>query len=170
LIGLPGKKEGFVLNFVDIYQSMEGTLEKLTIDELLKTNDESKKYGLVLTAKEASMVIEARNIAIKGYGRIELGIEVINKIIGVFCTSPYINLQDYASTLNELIEIFYYMKNETEDRIGDDELIGIMKEFYDNSSRGSVDLLRNRELPLFATNFKQQLNQKINFSVKEELL
>jgi hypothetical protein len=62
------------------------------------------------------------------------------------------------------------MKNETEDRIGDDELIGIMKEFYDNSSRGSVDLLRNRELPLFATNFKQQLNQKINFSVKEELL
>ncbi|MEN6328174.1 MAG: DUF6323 family protein [Syntrophomonas sp.] len=158
------------MNFVDIYKSMEGTLEKLTVGEVLKTNEESKKYGLVLTAEEANVVIETRNLAIKNYGRVELGIEVVKKIIAAFCTSPYINPQDYASTLNELIEIFYYMKNETEDRIGDDELIGIMKEYFNNSCRGSAELLRNRELPLFAINFRQQLNQVIDFSLKEEQL
>ncbi|MEN6463331.1 MAG: DUF6323 family protein [Syntrophomonas sp.] len=158
------------MNFVDIYKSMEGTLEKLTIGEVLKTNEESKKYGLVLTAEEANVIIETRNLAIKNYGRVELGIEVVKKIIAAFCTSPYINSQDYASTLNELIEIFYYMKNETEDRIGDDELIGIMKEYFNNSCSGSAELLRNRELPLFAINFRQQLNQVIDFSLKEEQL
>ncbi|OPX89385.1 DUF6323 family protein [Pelotomaculum sp. PtaB.Bin117] len=143
------------MNWLDLYHSTGKTLKQLNINEILETNKESIKYGLILTAAEAQELIEARNRAVRNHGRVELGIEAVKKIIAAFCTSPYINTDDYALTLYELVEIFYYMKSETEDKIGDDELISLMEEFFNHSSRGSVELLKNRELALFADNFKR---------------
>jgi len=56
--------------------------------------------------------------------------------------------------LNELIEIFYYFKNETLDQISDDELISLMKKYFDQSCQGSVELLQNRELVALAHNIR----------------
>jgi hypothetical protein len=47
------------------------------------------------------------------------------------------------------------MKNETADRVGDLELIGLMKIYFNNSCRGSTDLLKNRELALIASILKK---------------
>ncbi|MCG9967303.1 DUF6323 family protein [Pelotomaculum terephthalicicum JT] len=143
------------MNWLDLYHSTGQALKQLNINEILETNKESIKYGLILTAAEAQELIEARNRAVRSHGRVELGIEAVKKIIATFCTLPYINTDDYALTLYELVEIFYYMKSETEDRIGDDELISLMRDFFNHSSRGSIELLKNRELALFADNLKR---------------
>lgn len=146
------------MNWPDIYRSLGkpgGVLE------ILETNQESQKYDLVLTTGEALEIIEARNKAVKGHGRIELGMEVITKIITAFCRSPYISREDYALTINELIDLFYYTKNETEDLIGDDELVTVMKEFFNGSCKGSLELLRNRELVLFARDFRNGLLKSV---------
>ena len=142
------------MGFLDI-QSLTSISPYNSIDELLKTNEESAKYGLLLSSQDALELIEARNLTIQNYGRVELGIDVVKNIISEFCSSPYINAQDYTSTLNELVDIFYYMKNETADRIGDSELIGLMKIYFNNSCRGSTDLLKNRELALIASILKK---------------
>ncbi len=147
------------MNLPNIYQFMGGVVKQLTMDEVLASNDISKKYGLQLTTEQALELISARNRSIQNYGRVELGIEVVKKIIASFCASSYINHDDYAQTINELIEIFYYMKNETEDRIGDDEIIALMREFFNNSCQGSLELLKNRELTLFASNFRRELQE-----------
>lgn len=139
---------------LDIYRSMGGIIKPLTISEILKTNKESRKYGLALSPAEAYELIEARNRSIQNHGRVELGIEAVKKIITAFCNSPFISPEDYALTLNELIEIFYYMKNQTDDKIGDDELISIMQEFFNTSCHGSLELLKNRELALFAQDLR----------------
>lgn len=157
------------MNWLDLYHKTGRTFKQLEIKEILETNKESIKYGLVLTPAEAQELIEVRNRAIRNHGRVELGIEVVKKIIAAFCTSSYINTDDYALTLYELVEIFYYMKSETEDKIGDDELISLMKEFFNNSSRGAVELLKNRELALFADNFKHA-NRETGRSPGGELL
>jgi len=81
---------------------------------------------------------------------VELGIEVIKKIIAAFCSSPYIHAFEYAGILGELVETFYYMKNETRDLISDDDLISVMRELFDNQSRGSLELLRYRDLEEYA--------------------
>jgi hypothetical protein len=128
-----------------------GILQKpLSIDAVLQTNHESQKYGLMLTPSDALEIVAARNRSILDHNRVELGIEAIKKLISAFCPSPYINQTDYVSTLSELVDIFYYTKNLTEDRITDDELIALMQSLFDNSCRGSLDLLKNREMVMMA--------------------
>jgi len=141
--------------YLDTYLSTGGLLTQFEISQVLGTNHETQRHGLVLTEGEAREIIEARNQSLHKHGRLELDIDVINKMILVFCNSPYINSQDYASTISDLVDIFYYVKNESEDRIGDDDLIDIMKHLYDKSCRGSTDLLKNRELALLTRILKQ---------------
>lgn len=147
------------MNMPDIYRSMGGVIKQLTPGDLLVSNEETRKYGLVITNAEAEEIIEARNRSISSHGRVELGIEVVKKIIVVFSTSAYINRDEYAETISELVDIFYYMKNETEDTIGDDELIDMMQVYYNGSCQGSLDLLKNRELALFAAKFRRMMQE-----------
>jgi len=59
------------------------------------------------------------------------------------------------------------MKNETEDSIGDDELISLMQESFNHSCEGSIELLKNRELALFARNMRRD-RQKAEYRLKED--
>ncbi len=157
------------MNFLDIYRSAGLTFSQPTVNEILATNEDSKKYGLLLSPVEAYELIEARNQSIRNLGRVETGIGVVQKIIQSFCSSPYINADDYVWTLIELVETFYYVKNETDDMIGDDELIGIMEEYFNSTCQGSVDLLRYRELTKFAAEFRQP-SIKLDDIIDEEQL
>lgn len=145
--------------------SINGALKEIQINEMLLTNEESQKYGLVLTAEEVKEIIEVRNQVLKSYGRIELDIGVTRKLIHNFCTSAFITQEDYETTINDLQEVFYYLKNETEDSIGDDELIYIIKDFFNNSCGGSMELLMGRELEIFARNCRRK-NQQMDYSLE----
>ncbi len=140
----------------NLFTTMSTSLIDIQVTELLQTNTQSEQYGLTITAEEAKEIIECRNDVLKNYGRVELEIQVTKKIIHDFCASPFINQEDYASTLIDLQEIFYYMKNETYDQIGDDELLDIIKDFYNNSCCGSIELLMGRELDKFVRDFRRK--------------
>lgn len=142
-------------------------MEKYTV-ELLETNHKASKYGLILTPEEIKNMRVVRNQALHNYGRVELGIEVSKALAEVFCTSPYINDKNYASTLNELHEIFYYLKNETEDKISDFELIEIMKDCFDNACRGSLELLKSK-LEEFAERFRSDTQFRESLLERDEL-
>lgn len=109
-----------------------------------------------------------RNQALLSYGRVELGMEVTKKLVEVFCTSSYIHNENYASTLNELYEIFYYLKNETEDKFGDFKLIHIMKDYFDNNCGGSLELLKSK-LEEFAANFRYDEQLRESSYERDEL-
>ncbi len=130
-------------------------MEKYT-RELLELNHKTKGYGLVLTLEDAKCLIEVRNKALCNFGRIELGIEVTKGLIDVFSRSSYINEENYIATLNELQEIFYYLKNETEDKIGDSMLIVVMKDYFENICGGSLELLKS-VLENYARDFRRDL-------------
>ncbi|MEQ8174536.1 MAG: DUF6323 family protein [Syntrophomonadaceae bacterium] len=137
------------MRILDIFKSPEMTV-KLQLNDILQMNDQTRPYGLLLSETQARELIETRNQAILEQGRVELSTDSLQKIIKVFSSSAYISSSDYAPLLNELVEIFYFMKNETHDRISDDELINIMKELFDGPSRGSAELLKHRDLPLWS--------------------
>lgn len=64
--------------------------------------------------------------------------------------------EHYVDTLNELQEIFYYLRNETEDKFSDAKLIQLMNEFYNGSCAGSIELLRSKMEEL-AENFRRNI-------------
>lgn len=129
-------------------------INKLALTEIRNCNDITCRFGLELTEKEALELVDTRNEALKSTGRIEFAGGVIKKIIIEFCDSPYISHHNYVSSLNDLIETFYYFKNETIDEISDDELISIMHTYFDHNCQGCIELLQNRELETLAHNIR----------------
>ena len=85
--------------------------------------------------------MERRKDVLKETGRIEFREGIIDKLIKEFCDSPYINRENYAETLYELIDIFYEYKNETMDLITDDELIEFMKKSFNGICQGDLEYL-----------------------------
>jgi hypothetical protein len=123
-------------------------------EEIQQINEETLEYGLKLSEKDIKIILETRKEALSSNGRVEFGGGIITKVISSFCDSPYILQHNYVETIDELIEIFYYYKNETMEEIGDDELIAFMKDYFDNKCQGDLDLLRYRYLDTLAHNIK----------------
>lgn len=129
-------------------------IQKQAVDKIIKCNDITKNFGLILTSQQVVELVKTRNHVLKETGRIEFSGGIIDKIIFEFCDSPYISMHNYDETLHELIEIFYYYKNEALDLISDDELIKYMKNAFDGVCQGSLELLSGRELPKMARNLR----------------
>lgn len=139
--------------------SLDALSNQLTVGQILSRNEETVQYGLTLTPADAFALAETRAQALTETGRIEIGDATIGRLIDAFADSRWINQREYAATLHELIDLFYYVKNETEDRISDEELIAFMKDCYEYRCGGSLELLAGREL--------EKLAQNLRFGIKD---
>ncbi|MDD2484352.1 MAG: DUF6323 family protein [Eubacteriales bacterium] len=128
----------------------ESAISGQAIMEILNCNEKTAEYHLALSPTEVKGLVEMRAEALRNFGRVEFGGGIIEKIITEFYDSPYISQYNYSDTIHELIEVFYYFKNETLDILSDDELLGWMKKYFDASCQGSLDLLNGRELERMA--------------------
>lgn len=116
--------------------------QKLAAMETLRDcNRLTAKFGLALNEGQLSTLVEKRFDALKATGRLEMGGGVMEKLIYAFCDSPYIAPANYAQTLAELQDIFYYCKNEADEQVSDDELIAEMKSVFDGKAQGAMDYM-----------------------------
>ena len=125
----------------DIYLEIVNKRKQTEIAKIKKCNEYTNKYGVALSDNEINKILERREETLKQTGRIELREGIIDKIIKEFCDSPYMNKENFAQNLYELIEIFYEYKNETMDLITDDELIEFMKKSFDGICQGDLEYL-----------------------------
>ena len=123
-----------------------GVLNVREASKLVKYNPYTAEYGLTLTEQQALELVETRNYDLRSSGRIEFGEGIIGKLILAFRTSPYLTQANYSETLQALIEIFYYYKNETLELLSDDDLIRYMRCYFNGPCCGSVELLASREM------------------------
>lgn len=123
------------------YLDLVNQRKQIEIANIKKCNEYTSQYGLTLSDTQISNIIERRKDTLKQTGRIELREEIIDKLIKEFCDSPYINQENYAQTLYDLIDIFYEYKNETMELLTDDELISFMKKSFDGIAQGDVEYL-----------------------------
>ena len=136
----------------NFYLSVISNKKKEEIAKIIKSNEYTSKYGLTLTGEQINNIVERRFETLKDTQRIEFGEWIIDRIIKEFCDSPYISNQNYAETIYELIDIFYYYKNETQDLVTDDELLKFMKENFDGIAQGSLEYLAGTVLDRMAEN------------------
>lgn len=125
--------------------------------EVRECNAYSENFGLVLSEPEIAELVSCRAEALRASGRIEFGGGILPKLIRAFCDSPYIDQDNYAETIAELQEAFYYFKTEAMDRFSDDELIGFMVKVFNGRAQGSAEYLSGTSLEALAryarTNF-----------------
>lgn len=117
-----------------------------TGEKLLKVNERSAEYGLLLTQREAERVAEAEREAAGETGRVIFGESAAVKLAEKFMRSSYISQYDYADTLEQLVSAFYESKEETGGIFSDDELIDIMFGFFEGRSGGDIDTLMERDM------------------------
>lgn len=125
-----------------ILSSLQDKSMNIVKNEILKINEESSVYGLILTSENVEEIIKSRGYSLKTYGRIDLNMDVTKKIINKIYISQYTDKDDYVEIINDLQDIFYYLKNETLDKISDNEIIDIIGEFYEETS-GRIDNVQN---------------------------
>lgn len=125
-----------------ILSSLQDKSMNIAKNEILKINEESSVYGLILTSENVEEIIKSRGYSLKTYGRIDLNMDSTKKIINKIYISQYTDKDDYVEIINDLQDIFYYLKNETLDKISDNEIIDIIGEFYEETS-GRIDNVQN---------------------------
>lgn len=143
-------------------------VEQNNLNEILRFNEITKDYGLSLTPEDAKSILITKKEALAGNGRIEFGSGIEGKLIEEFKDSPYIGKHNYVETMKSLIEMFYYYKNETLEVISDDELIEIMKEFFNGMCEGSLEILQNRGLCNIEWNIKHGISDFKNIYGEED--
>ncbi|MCI8293570.1 MAG: hypothetical protein HFH53_08600 [Hespellia sp.] len=120
------------------------------LKSIVKTNQETEKFGLTLTEQEAQLILEECGHALREQRRIEFGEGITPKIIYGFCDSDFIDQSNYVDTVIKLQEIFYLYKNEMQDEISDDELLHFMKEQFEQICFGDLEYLESTCLSVFA--------------------
>lgn len=125
----------------DSYLEIVNKRKQTEIANIKKCNEYTSKYGLILSDNQIENILERRKETLKETGRVELREGIIDKLIKEFCDSPYMNQENFANNLYELIEMFYEYKNETMDLITDDELIKFMKNSFDGIAQGDLEYL-----------------------------
>ena len=120
--------------------------DKLVVNDILKLNLVTEKYGLRLTKGEIQKIIKDKREILKDMKRIEIRDCIIQKIILNFYDSSYIDKYNYADTVSEIIRVFYIYVEEFENILTDDEIINYMKDGFDGICAGSVLLLETNHL------------------------
>lgn len=115
-------------------------------EELRQCNAVTGQYSLTLSEKQIADIVEKRYEALDATGRVEFGRGITKMLIEAFCDSPFIYQENYEESILELLDSFYYFKNESEDRIPDDELIAVMRRHFDTICQGSLEYLSGTTL------------------------
>ncbi len=114
-------------------------MRKTAEAELAVCGEQTAHFGLTLSGEQIGRLVERRYGALRDTGRVEPGGGILPKLAYAFCDSPYVLQESWEETLAELQDAFYAYKNESRERLSDDELIEVMKRAFDGRAGGSTD-------------------------------
>lgn len=127
--------------FLALLCAGENSIMQSQARDVLAYNAQSAPHGLSLTPAQAAALLQAERGALEQTGRLPLGPGVLPALIARFSASPFLNQADYPAALAELTEIFYALKTETEDALGDEALLAQMEAAFNGPCQGSTALL-----------------------------
>ena len=108
----------------------ENAIQKET-DQILENMQNNHKPGLLLTREEVLQLCEKRNEVLVQCERLELNGSIMDQLIDAFMDCPYITRDEFADVMEEVIEVFYIMKNVCLDLIDDQTMMHYMRKQLD---------------------------------------
>ena len=100
---------------------------KYVAGQLISLNSYTEKHGIVLSAADCKDIAECRSDLLIRSERIEVGVGAVQRIIEAFCDSGYVDQRSFAGIVEELLECFYAIKNETLDKASDDDVLSFLE-------------------------------------------
>ena len=95
-------------------------------------------HGLTLSPAQCAALEQHQAAVLRETGRVDFGGGALPALALAFYDSPYIQPADWSDTLAALTELFYTLKNETHDQVGDEALAQAMAVRFHESS-GSLE-------------------------------
>ena len=138
------------------FDSLDMQLRTSREQELLAMNEELRGHNLALTRQDASDLLASRGRALKNQGRVELGAGVMQALLRRLAESAYITQENFVTMACELYEVFHFVKNETSDRVGDEELLDAVMLYFEKVCGGSAELLMGKGAERIVENFRQR--------------
>lgn len=106
--------------------------------------EKAASHGLILTEEDTESLLAENRVLLHRSHRLAFGMNAAVMLAEKFSRSTYITKRDFLNVVTELTEFFYEMKNETQDSIGDDELIDELFDAFEHRCGGSVELTMSR--------------------------
>jgi len=129
--------------------------DKKFIKNLVELSAKANQYGLVITENIAREIAVYRQAALVENERVEFKSDAIARLTSAFLETRYINQEDFAAAMGEIINLFYLIKTETENTISDDDLISVMLDtFQNNPCYGSIENMQSKGLEKILREYK----------------
>ena len=129
---------------IKIDLSPNALAERKLTSSLLEINSTTQKYGLFLTEAIAREIAAARGKSLSDNGRIDFSPDPIVRLIKAFSESRYITQEDFSWVISEVIELFYFLRNEVEDVLSDDDMISEMLVVFTETCAGSIEIMQSK--------------------------
>ena len=124
------------------------------IQNLVDLNAKANNYGLVISEAVAIEIAMYRSQALTEHERFETNSNAISRLTSAFLETRYINQEDFAHTIGEIINLFYLIKNETENNISDDDLISELLKVFTETCFGSLEIMQSKGLEKILRKYK----------------
>ena len=124
------------------------------IQNLVDLNAKANNYGLVITETIAREIAVYRSEALIENERFETNSNAISRLTSAFLETRYLNQDDFASTIGEIINLFYLIKNETGNLISDDDLICELLKVFTETCFGSLEIMQSKGLEKILRRYK----------------
>lgn len=143
-----------IMNLPEIFNSINDIQKSKGTTELLRLNEHLKERNLFLKEEDVRDIIEMRNITLKAQGRLELNMNILKNIVTELAYSPYINQYNLIESINDVYEIFHYIKNHTSDFLGDEEIFKVIMFLFNKVYNGSTELMKGKGIERILNNFR----------------
>lgn len=81
--------------FMESKNQLVMLMEKYQVENILRVNEYTEKFGLTLSMEDARVLAKSKNETLKEEQRVELGESILPKIILCFCDSNYIDQNNF---------------------------------------------------------------------------
>lgn len=89
------------------------------------------RYGKRLAPADVARLYRAREGMLRASERIELGEGALPLLVWALCDSPHIAADEFADVLEQMLALFYELKNDCGDELTDEELAQAMASWFD---------------------------------------
>ena len=134
-------------NFLSVFEDKQliSIQTQMVANQLMQLNERIEMDGIVLSQTDCKDIAEFRREALVESDRLEIGLGVVGRIVTEFSDSGYVNQGNFCQVVEDLLECFYTIKNETEDRVSDDDVMAFLHHLFEVSVGGDTSKLYDTE-------------------------
>ena len=118
---------------------------KIISSQLMALNEEISEHGIVLSEADCKDIAEFRHDALMESDRVEVGLGIAGRIVREFAESGYVDQKNFRQVVEDLLECFYTLKNETEDKATDDQVMEFLHYLFEVAVGGDTSRLYEAE-------------------------